>query len=289
MKILLLFLLLFLFVYILFEIYRSRTQTEVEEIALSLPGLPAEFDGFRIAFLSDLHEGAIASNLPETVKAAAPDAVLFGGDMLHKKHRSSARSLALMESLSGPYPVYAACGNHEEILKEKNPPLWEDFLSRTKAAGVCWLQNEWTPLKKGDKVVFLGGISVYYDYYYHPKGHNTSDYLGEAPRFYPPPEGVRILMAHDPIQLSIYTKWEIDLVLSGHVHGGIVRLPGLGGLLSPARTFCPPRDNGLYRRGKTQMVVSRGLGNRAFIPRFWNRPHLPVIILKKEAFPDETV
>lgn len=281
MKYWLLCLLCLFFLYLLFELYRSRNSLDTEEIPLSVKNLPAQFHGLRIAFLSDLHEAALAKRLPSAIDAAHPDILLFGGDMLHKKHHSCDRSLALMGALAKEYPTYAACGNHEEILKEKDPALWNRFLSETSSNGVKWLQNEWIPLKKGSDTLYLGGISVYYDYYYHPKGRSASDYVGDAPSFYPPPEGVRILMAHDPIQLGIYTKWGVDVVLSGHVHGGIVRLPFLGGLLSPARTFCPPRDNGLYKRGNTQMVVSRGLGNRAIIPRLWNRPHLPIIILQK--------
>ena len=283
MYILLFSIFLLLSLYALYEIHRSRTRPDAEEFPIVIPSLPPAFDGFRIAFLSDLHESPLASRLPEAVRNTHPDIVLLGGDMLHKKLASSERSITLTEALLREFPVYAACGNHEEILKERMPALWAEYFSHTENAGVHWLQNEWTPLRKDGEAIFLGGISVYYDYYYHPKGHSASDYVGDAPGFYPPPEGVRILMAHDPVQLSIYTKWGIDLVLSGHVHGGIVRLPFLGGLLSPARTFCPPRDNGLYRRGNTQMVVSRGLGNRAFVPRFWNRPHLPVIVLKKDA------
>ena len=283
MKWFILSLVFLLLLYIVWEIHRSRTHIEAEEFILSVPLLPDGFEGFRIAFLSDIHDEGNVENLLSHVRALHPDMVLFGGDMLHKKRATWETVLPLMESLAKEFPTYAACGNHEEIIKEKFPDLWHTFQEKTASAGVRWLENEWIPIHQGASAVFLGGISVYYDYYYHPKGHTASDYLGDGTRqIYPPPEGVRILMAHDPIQLGIYTKWGIDIVLSGHVHGGIIRLPGIGGLLSPARTFCPPRDNGLYKRGNTQMVVSRGLGNRAIIPRFWNRPHLPLIILTKE-------
>ncbi len=267
---------------LLIEALRCHISIDVEEFPVFLSELPEEFDGFRMALLADIHNDCSPQKLIKRTEEANPDIVLFGGDMLERKKKPYHKVLPIIQTLAEKYPSYAILGNHEEIYRMRFREEWKAF--RKETASLHWLENQWTTLKRGNAEIYLSGISVQPRYYYRPKGRNEFSYLppdGYDRIVREAPMGVRLLMAHDPFQLSIYENWGMDLVLAGHVHGGIVRLPFFGGILSPARTFRPPKDNGYYRQGLTGMVVSRGLGNNFAIPRLWNRRHLPIIILKK--------
>ncbi len=262
--------------YGIFEIYRSRTCLQKEEFHMLIPNLPEEAKGMRIAFLSDIHNEGPLFMTEEAVRQAHPDLVVFGGDMLHKKEAVWNGVLPLIKSLSKDFPTVMALGNHEELVKVRFPKEWDEFSRACEAAGVKILQNEWMEFRS----VSVGAISVEAHKYYRPVGHTPETYI-ESDMMKNPPEGVKILLAHDPLQMDIYTAWGMDLVLSGHIHGGVVRVPLIGGILSPARAFFPVRTNGVYQKENTKMVVSRGIGNKVFLPRFWNRPHLPIVILHK--------
>ena len=259
-----------------FEIYRSRTSLQTEEFHIVIPSLPEEAEGYRIAFLSDIHNEGPLTKAEKAILREKPDLVVFGGDLLHKKRGEMGRVMPLVKALSKRFPTVMALGNHEELVRERFPEKWDAFFEECESAGVTILQNEWMNMKGFS----LGAISVDAHKYYHPKGHTPEDYI-DGDMMKNCPEGVKILLAHDPLQMDIYTAWGMDLVLSGHIHGGVVRVPFIGALLSPARNFFPVRANGLYQKENTQMVVSRGIGNKAFLPRFWNRPHLPIIILHR--------
>ena len=253
----------------------SRFNIELTEYELGFASLPAEFDGCKIALLSDLHGwsfGEDNSRLIKLLEDARPDIVAITGDMV-----SSAEHLDAVEDLlrgiEGLAPTFYVNGNHEwgARLTGRMKALMESY-------GVRCLSNEYLELERnGSRIIICG----------------AEDRNGPADMIKPPalaeklreeyPEDFVLWLYHRNDTLLKYPSLPVQLVLSGHAHGGIIRLPGVGGLLDVRASFGAEYENGLYTLGNLNMVVSRGLGNSVMIPRFLNRPELPVITLKSNS------
>ncbi len=177
--------------------------------------------------------------------------------------------------------MYYAIGNHEQTLK---PEVWSEAARQLKAAGVCILDNESTAIERNGQHIWLRGLTTPLVYYKDPLGeyergiHFTKAeamaYLGELDR-----RQFHILLAHNPLYYPAYYNWGADLVLSGHIHGGIIRIPKLGGVLSPDLSLFPRYDAGHFERHGRHLIVSRGLGNN-FLFRVMSPPELVVIRLE---------
>ncbi len=246
--------------------------------------IPEGFDGFRIAHLSDLHgmlHGKGNRELLRKIHMEKPDIVVMTGDMADESRHAVSRALNLCTRLRKRYPVYYILGNHEQAL-EKN--ALAGFLRELQAEGVILLENESRPIVKGADSIRLYGLVTPLVYYKNPLGEyqrgvhfsaeDTGQVFGEIDR-----TCFNILLAHNPLYFPSYRDWGADLTLSGHVHGGIIRVPGLGGLLSPDRKIFPKYDGGYYREFGRHLIVSRGLGNR-FLVRVNNPAELVVAELK---------
>lgn len=250
---------------------------------INSPKLPKAFDGFRILHLSDLHSACFGSGNQKLLAAsdkAKPDIIVMTGDMVNGSDRPFPGFLKLAGSLAKRCPVYYVLGNHEQTLtdRQRNP-----LLAALKSAGVHLLSNEYCVLNRGGAQIRLYGMHFHMRYYrdfhhnYDRHAHFTAEDLkglvGSAPK-----EAYNILLTHNPLFFPSYAKWGADLTLSGHIHGGIIRLPILGGLLSPECRFFPKYDGGLFIEDNCHLEVSRGLGNN-FAWRINNPPELPLLIL----------
>ncbi len=240
---------------------------------------------FRFVVLADLHDnqyGRENGRLAAAIREQKPDAVLVAGDMLTAKPgKKHDRVIALFRQLAEEYPIYYANGNHEYRLKiypdvyEDDADKFEDALSNI---GIHRLVNERVILPEV-------GISIYgseIDRYYYRRfrvgnmdGQYLEQLLGPACD-----QQYNILLAHNPDYFSRYAEWGADLVLSGHIHGGIVRIPGGKGVLSPAIRFFPKYDGGIFREGESTMLLSRGLGLHTIPFRLFNPGELLVVDLK---------
>lgn len=196
--------------------------------------------------------------------------------------------LRLAETLCKRYPVYYAVGNHELYLKPKE---LEDFLACLRSYGVHILDNRSATLEKGGSRIFLYGLWCPLEYYKETRGvsgrsrfgpEQMRAVLGTCRR-----DGYTVLFAHNPINFDTYAAWGADLTLSGHVHGGMVRLPFLGGLLSPERSFFPKYCAGLYENGAQKLLVGRGLGSGVFSLRVGNRPEVVTVTLARPGEPEK--
>ena len=241
----------------------------------------------RMVLLSDLHNrsfGRDNERLIRKITELSPDGILVAGDMLTaaKGHDYSA-ALRLMERLSEAYPIYYGMGNHEyrlELYPDQYPGMYEGYLKGLRAAGIEPLINESTCLPAWN--VAVCGVQIDRCYYKHlRKEPMESEYLprilGEASE-----DAFQVLIAHNPAYFEDYAAWGADLVVSGHVHGGIMRLPVLGGVLSPSLTLFPKYDGGRFTCGKSTMILSRGLGSHTIPLRFFNPGELVVIELLPE-------
>lgn len=215
---------------------------------------------------------------------------LATGDMLNATNDRGEVFLDLAGQLAGSYPVYYIEGNHEQIAgwkaRESRSPWYEAYLSSLKKAGVIVLDNSKTLVTRGSAALSLYGMKVPLPYY---KGKDIAGYAGEVPFSRASIEKIlknpdrrefNILLSHNPSYFSAYSQWGADLVLAGHTHGGIVRVPFKGGLISPEGELFPQYDAGRFTLNGTTMIINRGLGNYTINLRIFNRPELTLIHLR---------
>lgn len=264
----------------------ERKTIRTSEHTISHPKISKELSGFRICFITDLHNHQFGNNnelLMETINNNKPDLILIGGDLLVGAPGASYEpALQLLRQLVRTYKVYYSNGNHESRMKhepEKYGDAYEVYTAKAKDLGVVFLNN--------DKLVFdhvkfsIEGLEIPLEYYKKGKPLQLSqevltDCLGNGNKDY-----FQLLMAHNPNYFKEYCEWGADLVLSGHVHGGIVRLPLIGGIISTQFAFFPKYDSGVFKNGKSKMILSRGLGTHTIQFRLFNYPELCMITLKE--------
>ncbi len=259
--------------------------------------LPRQPESVSFVVLADLHNRSLGkrnSRLLKRIDTLAPDFVLAAGDMINKKEVCyPGNACELLEELAKRYPVFFAYGNHEQRLegfgKKDRTSLteeerfcetaWTQFKAHLTGAGVRFLDNESVTLKVKSLPLRITGVSIDDRYFgFHAPKELEPSYLntllGDGGHSKGTEECYHILIAHNPVFFEAYTRWGADLTLSGHIHGGMMRLPVLGGVLSPQARFFPKYDAGIYSSGARHMVVSRGLGSHSIMPRIFNLPEL---------------
>lgn len=231
----------------------------------------------KLCLISDLHNNRKnLQKLTERICEFSPEVILLAGDLVDK-HRTenlcAEQFLTALNNLS--LPVYYSAGNHELSLIEKHPEEWKKYINNLPE-GVQFLDNE-SVLLKGDKKVCLSGLSLPREFYKKGRLYDAQEAL---PDWSIPENDFHILMAHHPEYAKLYKKYQADLVVSGHLHGGLLRLPFIGGVLSP-RLRLPDCDAGLMvLDGDSKLFVSRGLGSHTIPLRFFNRVEVNFLILK---------
>ncbi len=241
----------------------------------------------KIIFLSDLHNqtyGKGNKRLLEKIRKINPALVLIGGDMLvGRKGASYQAALEFVTELAGLFPVYYANGNHEQRMKEFPEEYGEAYAKYKEAlcrAGVHFLENDSKELLCGRCRLKITGLEIPLECYRHfkmvpmPEG-TMEERIGKTKK-----EDYEILMAHNPVYMKEYLAWGADLVLSGHLHGGIVRFPGGVGAISPALSLFPKYSGGHYREGSKDIVVSKGLGVHTICVRLFNPAEVVVLELE---------
>ncbi len=240
-----------------------------------------------MALLSDLHNKSFGnenSRLIAAIDAVSPDGILVAGDMLTaEKGADFGHALALMENLAARYRIYYGMGNHEYRLglyPEEYPGMYKRYLSGLKRAGIEPLINETAYLPEWN--ISVCGAQIDRSYYKHFRRRPMepsylSKLLGEPGR-----DVFQVLIAHNPVYFDVYADWGADLVVAGHVHGGIMRLPVLGGVLSPSLTLFPKYDGGCFHEKKSTMILSRGLSSHTIPIRIFNPGELIVIHFKPD-------
>ena len=249
--------------------------------------LPESFDGMRIVQISDLHDASFGSGnsrLLRRISALSPGAILITGDLISSGDRNFEPVFSLVSGLVQLAPTYFSLGNHEQLHALFRETTGPSFLEQLASSGVVILDNQAAVLKHGPDEIKLYGYSCDIPFYaaqdyLMAEGLSGSDPTPLLEKLGKSGDGFNLLMAHNPGFLDSYAAWGADLVLSGHLHGGVIRLPFVGGLLSPSREWFPKRDAGLYHSGSTDMVVNRGLGNSVIPVRIGNPPDITLITL----------
>jgi hypothetical protein len=230
--------------------------------------------GIRIAHVSDLHKRHFGRNnerLCRLVEKEAPDVIFVTGDLVSRSEKDFFTAENTLKRLCSIAPVYMISGNHEQSIPREKKPEFEEMVGRTKAV---WLRNSSVELSFTDRRYILFGLEERYEVYKKDGGYRDLEkissgdmegYLGKRP------EGEVLLLAHNPFFAEAYSQWGADVVFSGHVHGGIVRLFGKG-ILSPERKLFPRYSKGVYTVGRTKLLVSGGLGKL----RLFNSPEIVI-------------
>ncbi len=239
-------------------------------------GLPESFNHFRIVQLSDIHDSEFGENnivLVNTVKELLPDAIFITGDFIDRNRYDLEQSLVIIKQLNETAPIYFVTGNHE--ISTNDTVRIKNELSEL---GVQVLEDESLTIDsgKGEQIV-IGGIE-------DPLSSNldSKEYAEMVidKAFKDVPDAMfKILLSHRPELFDVYVDRQIDLVFSGHAHGGQIRMPGIGGLIAPGQGWFPQYTSGVHEMDDTSMIVSRGIGNSIVPVRVFNRPEVVVVTL----------
>ena len=249
------------------------------EITLAASRLPEGFSGFRIAQVSDLHNAKFGEGnrrLLDALEQAEPDIIVLTGDLVDSRNTKPEISLAFAAEAVKIAPCYFVTGNHEARVDHLG------FPDQLRSLGVTVLRNEAMTLERnGDTITLMGVDDPTHEVDYmtgdcRPVLTAALEALTEETR------GYTILLSHRPEWFELYRDFGIDLVFSGHAHGGQFRLPFVGGVIAPNQGFFPRYDAGVFTEGNTTMVVSRGLGPSIIPLRVNNRPELVVTELCRE-------
>lgn len=234
------------------------------------PKLTAEV---RLAVVTDFHSSDNADDVVAMVTSCAPDAVLMVGDMFDDdtQNRPTERTLSLMRQLSAQYPCYYVSGNHEAWTGEMDA-----LYQQTEEAGVTLLRMSSGVLTVRGQRIALCGIPDPYEMVYSG-APDTEEQIRQAMENVDSAD-FTVLLAHRPELLAKYAQFPLDLVVSGHAHGGQVRIPGvLNGLYVPNQGWFPKLAGGAYTQDGTTLIVSRGLAVRTRLPRIFNRPEVVLV------------
>ncbi len=263
---------IFLLLLFIWLMYDSSANLQVSRYEAASEKLPESFDGFTIVQLSDLHGAQFGSDgtaLAEKVRELEPDMIALTGDFVTDEGDLDAVR-QLVSELSEICPVYFVSGNHEfgSGLAQKVRQIMTD-------AGVKYLSNEFVSIDRGEDSIILGGVEdplTYADMIDPPE---LARRMNEAD-----PAAFKVLLGHRNYWMEEYPDLPVDLILSGHAHGGLVRIPGVGGVIGTDRSLFPDYDAGEYDNGAYTLIVSRGLGNSVPVPRLLNRPEIVVVTLR---------
>lgn len=273
-RIALFLLLLFLIAGVIWLIWGNNSLVTTE-YAVSSPALPEAFRGLRIVQLSDLHNAEFGSGnrrLLEAVSAAEPDLIFLTGDLLDSRRTNASVALEFVREVIKIAPVYYTVGNHEGRI----PEIYEPFEEELRELGVQVLRNETVVLERDGQRLYIAGID-------DPEFFPSQEEFLECLNALCDDGGYTLLLSHRPELFADYCDAGVELVFSGHAHGGQFRLPWVGGLYAPHQGALPEYDAGLFSQDNTNLIVSRGLGNSIFPFRLFNRPEIVVAVLEGTA------
>lgn len=253
-------------------VYWQNFTLQVETVELLFESLPPQFDGLRVAELSDLHGRSFGKNnvrLLRTLQKARPDMICICGDLFDEKTDLTMLE-PLLTGLTDIAPVYYVTGNHEWQVKNLR-----EILQKMRAWGVTVLENEGRVLSRGGAEMVVAGV-------HDPCGPYDMKTPAALVRELRSAQGndFILMLSHRNDELAMWSQLGVQLVLSGHCHGGVVRLPFVGGVFGTRRELFPEYDAGVYRQDGTTLFVSRGLGYTNVHFRLFNRPHVPIMILR---------
>lgn len=229
--------------------------------------LGADLEGYRIVQISDLHNVKFGKNnqkLVDRIRECEPDMIVLTGDLVDSNHTNVDRAVQFVDEIVKICPVYYVTGNHEYWLDTSE---YENLMDGLASAGVVILDDQVVEISRGDAKLRLVGLD----------DKSLADGTLEA--LLSDEKELTVVLAHEPQYFARYAGTGVDLVLSGHAHGGQFRLPFVGGIVAPDQGFLPEYTAGEYYMNGTEMIVSRGLGNSVIPVRLFNYPEIVCVDL----------
>lgn len=259
----------------------GNTALMVSTVTVSSNCIPTAFNGFLIAQVSDLHNAVFGENNAELLQILSeckPNIIVVTGDLVDAEHTDIDVALDFAKEAAQIAGTYYVTGNHEGSLSQ-----YDELKTGLESMGVVVLEDTSMQLEYNGEKVTLIGLS-------DPSFTLKGNMLGEVPAMVDTKlrgligdkDDYTILLSHRPELFETYVNCGVDIVLSGHAHGGQFRLPFIGGLVAPNQGLFPKYDAGLYTKGDTNMIVCRGLGNSIIPIRFNNRPEIVLLELIAE-------
>ena len=272
---------LIIIVLIIIYLYFENNAIQITNIDVKDPIIPNSFNDFKIVHISDLHNkefGKNQQNIIAKIKEINPDIIVITGDIIDSYDTNVQISADFINGISKIAPVYYVTGNHESR-------ILDDYVSlktQMQTAGIHVLENEFITISNGnDKINIIGMNDPSFDFLKLTGSTDEEIVATNLNGLTEDLKGYNILLSHRPELIDIYASFNINLVFSGHAHGGQIRIPFIGGIIAPNQGLFPIYTSGLYEVKNTKMVVSRGLGNSAFPIRINNRPEIVVVRFKK--------
>jgi predicted MPP superfamily phosphohydrolase len=229
--------------------------------------LDADLEGYRIVQISDLHNAKFGKNnqkLVGRIRECEPDMIVLTGDLVDSNHTNVDRAVQFVDEIVKICPVYYVTGNHEYWLEKSE---YDELMDGLIGAGVVILDDQVVEISMGDAKFRLVGLD----------DKSLADGTLEA--LLSDEKELTVVLAHEPQYFARYAGTGVDLVLSGHAHGGQFRLPFVGGIVAPDQEFLPEYTAGEYYMDGTEMIVSRGLGNSVIPARLFNYPEIVCVEL----------
>ena len=245
--------------------------------------LGADLEGYHIVQISDLHNAKFGKNnqkLVDRIRECEPDMIVLTGDLVDSNHTNVDRAVQFVDEIVKICPVYYVTGNHEYWLEASE---YDELMSGLTGAGAVILDDQVVEISSGDAKFRLVGLddrslsdgtlgTLLNDQAGQKEETADNENSGE--------KELTVVLAHEPQYLARYASTGVDLVLSGHAHGGQFRLPFVGGIVAPDQGFLPEYTAGEYYMNGTEMIVSRGLGNSVIPVRLFNYPEIVCVELK---------
>jgi len=259
--------------------YYENNNLVVTDIEYVNKKIPQAFNNFKILQISDLHNKEFGKNqktLVKHTKEIAPDIIVITGDFIDGRNTNIDIVIEYVKQAIDIAPIYFVTGNHEEYCN-----VYPYLEKRLEKMGVIILDDKREVIEKGREQLTLLGLKD--PTFFEDKNQDENTIEEKIKELKEKDYNFTILLSHRPEYINTYSKGNIDLVFSGHAHGGQVRLPVVGGLYAPGQGLFPKYTSGIYKENNTSMVVSRGLGNSSFPLRVFNRPELVVVTLKNDS------
>ena len=260
-------------------IYFENVLIKVSNFKIKSDKIPKEFNNFKIVHLSDFHSYGFGKDNVKMLKKINdehPNIIVMTGDMVNKYDTNFEKFLNLAEALSKSYEIYYIVGNHEVRLRKDDLSF---IVQKLKEFGVKILSDDKITIMRKKDYINIYGIDIPLSYYkIINKPSNVEEVITGILNKCNEKE-YNILLAHNPLYFEAYSKQNIDLTLSGHVHGGMIRLPFIGAILSPERKLFPKYSSGIYEINNKKLIVNRGLGHSRPGIRLFNRREIVSITL----------
>ena len=260
-------------------LYYENTRLQTTKHIITNSKIPKGFDGYKIAHISDFHNTKsekLTNSLINEIQKSSPNVIVITGDTIDSRRTRIDIAFNFIKQLVKITDVYYVPGNHESRIVE-----YEAFKESLLSIGVNLLENDTVILTENGENINLLGIkdpAFYYDQQVDDKEIVKEEL--EIIKYNKEP--YTILLSHRPEVFDTYVMQDIDLVFTGHAHGGQIRIPLIGGVIAPVQGFFPKFSEGIHNKNNTTMIISRGIGNSLFPFRVNNRPELLIVELKNK-------